>query len=206
MATQIMHHTNDGHHMAQPDANDQSAYITEYMQSMTAMNHQMQMASQSRNPDLAFAKGMIAHHQGAIEMAKIELKYGKDSQMRALAENIIHAQQDEITIMQNWFIQQKDKEVTISTTGSKTPTQDDMMQGPDKMMKGHDKMMQALMAHDPDVAFAKSMIVHHQGAIDMAETELKIGHDRQLQKLATHIKAAQTPEIKQMQTGLAGKG
>ena len=46
---------------------------------------------------------MIAHHQGAIDMAKIELKYGKDPELKALARNIIKAQQPEIKFMQQWL-------------------------------------------------------------------------------------------------------
>ena len=57
----------------------------------------------AQNPDAAFAAGMLAHHQGAVEMAQIELKYGKDPVMRKLAENIIQAQEGEIKLMQNWL-------------------------------------------------------------------------------------------------------
>lgn len=79
------------------------AHITDYMQMMTTMHDQMSHATTIANPDVAFATGMIAHHQGAIDMAKIQLKYGKDSQMRSLAENVIKAQQAEISEMQTWL-------------------------------------------------------------------------------------------------------
>ncbi|MCG8708753.1 DUF305 domain-containing protein [Brenneria sp. 4F2] len=74
-----------------------------YMQGMDQMHAQMQEGMQSGDPDIAFAKGMIAHHQGAIDMAKTELKYGKDPALRQLAENIIKAQQPEIDQMQAWL-------------------------------------------------------------------------------------------------------
>ena len=48
------------------------------------------------NADRDFAAGMIAHHQGAIDMAQVVLRHGGDPEMRALAENIIRAQQTEI--------------------------------------------------------------------------------------------------------------
>lgn len=48
-------------------------------------------------------RGMIAHHQGAIEMAKVELEYGKDETIRKLAEEIIKAQEGEIRMMKEWL-------------------------------------------------------------------------------------------------------
>jgi uncharacterized protein (DUF305 family) len=52
--------------------------------------------------DKDFVSHMIPHHQGAIVMAKIELKYGKDPALKRLAKNIINAQHDEIRFMERW--------------------------------------------------------------------------------------------------------
>ncbi len=80
-----------------------AAHSADYMQSMQKMHDDMTNAAQKANADVAFALGMIPHHQGAIEMANIQLKYGKDEQMRKLAQDIIAAQDPEITLMQNWL-------------------------------------------------------------------------------------------------------
>lgn len=61
----------------------------------------------SGNPDVDFARGMVPHHQGAIDMAKVVLKYGKDPELRKLAEEIIKAQDTEIGFMKSWLAKQQ---------------------------------------------------------------------------------------------------
>ena len=74
-----------------------------YQQSMGAMKDDMHHGMMSDDPDVAFAAGMLPHHEGAVEMAKIELKYGKDPEMLELARKIVAAQAAEIAQMKAWL-------------------------------------------------------------------------------------------------------
>ena len=89
-------------HMNMPMSTD-SAMQQELMQGMNQMNQDMMAAAQYKDPDVAFAAGMLPHHIGAVKMAEVELKYGKNPEMRKLAEDIINAQQAEIEQMQKWL-------------------------------------------------------------------------------------------------------
>ncbi|PTA87368.1 DUF305 domain-containing protein [Kluyvera sp. Nf5] len=86
---------------------DMSSSSQEYMTSMKGMHDKMMAAVKDSDPDKAFAKGMVAHHEGAIAMAETELKYGKDPEMRKLAQDIIKAQKGEIEQMNKWLGNQK---------------------------------------------------------------------------------------------------
>jgi uncharacterized protein (DUF305 family) len=81
-----------------------SAQFTQAMNgSMARMDRQMVKAPMNGNVDHDFASMMIPHHQGAIDMAKAELIYGKNPVMRRLAQEILVDQQSEIDAMQLWL-------------------------------------------------------------------------------------------------------
>lgn len=74
----------------------------------------------SGDNDVDFVELMLPHHQAAIDMAKAELLYGKDAQMRRLAQEIITDQQSEIELMQLWLKQHRPN----SEKTDQTPTSD----------------------------------------------------------------------------------
>lgn len=65
--------------------------------------HDGMMMAFTGDPDTDFARGMIPHHQGAIEMAEVVLEHGTDPEIRALAEEIIEAQEAEIQMLEDWL-------------------------------------------------------------------------------------------------------
>lgn len=74
-----------------------------YQASMDRMHQAMGSGIQDPDPDVAFVKGMLPHHQAAIEMAQIQLQHGKDPANRKLAQEIIAAQQEEVKEMKEWL-------------------------------------------------------------------------------------------------------
>ena len=76
-----------------------STFASQMMQAMDRMDSGMMAAKPTGDPDRDFAAMMIPHHQGAIDMAKLELIYGHDPVLRRLAQGIIVEQQQEIELM-----------------------------------------------------------------------------------------------------------
>ena len=75
----------------------------EMEQAMEKMHTAMASIKPSGDDDADFVRFMLPHHQAALDMAKAELTYGKDPQMRRLAQEIVTDQQSEIELMQLWL-------------------------------------------------------------------------------------------------------
>ena len=69
---------------------------------MMRMHEEMAM-TYTGNADVDFVKGMIPHHQAAVDMAKTALAFGKDPEVKKLAEEVIKAQETEISQMKAWL-------------------------------------------------------------------------------------------------------
>lgn len=73
------------------------------MAGMMQMDKDMMQGMMKKDPDVAFVCGMIAHHQGAIDMANVELKYGANAWAKEMAQKVIDAQTKEIADMTDWL-------------------------------------------------------------------------------------------------------
>ena len=190
-----------GHDVAANDvtvnAEKMSDMLKDYTKSMISMHNEMMVGMGYNDPDTAFAKGMLGHHRGAVDMAKIELKYGTDETMRKLAQDIIDSQQLEIDILNKWLASHPDAPKPKPNTEA---MQEAYVKGTNTM---HSDMMLGIAEPVADMAFARGMLPHHIGAVDMAKVQLQYGTDEEMRKLAQDIIDAQQPEIELMQSWIA---
>ncbi len=152
----------------------------------------------SGNADVDFARGMIPHHQGAIDMAEIVLKFGSDASVKKLANEIIAAQRKEIAQMRAWL--QKNAALPAgpdAAAAAKAFTEVNARMHKDMTMTFSGKA---------DVDFMKGMIPHHEGAVDMANVLLQYGKDPELRKLADDVIRTQNDEITMMRDWLRKNG
>ncbi|MCC2030524.1 DUF305 domain-containing protein [Microbacterium sp. YMB-B2] len=166
----------------------------------TTSSPQSSSTSTANEADEMFVTMMIPHHQQAIDMADILLaKDGADSRVIELAEQIKAAQGPEIDTMLGWL---EDWGVDYDP---------DSMDGMDHGSMGGDGMMSEedmTLLEDADAAeasrlFLEQMIMHHEGAVDMARTALDDAQNSDVLDLAQQVIDDQTAEIATMQELLA---
>lgn len=174
-----------------------SDVLKDYTKSMSKMHDEIAVGIGYNDPDTAFAKAMLGHHRGAIDMANIELKYGTDTKMLALAQRTIDTQQAELDIIKKWLASHPD----VSKPKPETQAMQQAYAGEVEAM--HDEVMLAIADPVPDMAFARGMLAHYIGAVDMAIIQLKYGKDKEMRTLAQQIIDAQQPEIETIQDWLA---
>lgn len=165
--------------------------------------------SQSHNSeDVTFAQRMIPHHQQAVQMSDIILgKQGIDPRVVDLANQIKAAQGPEIQKMQTW-LSQWGQPTMPTMPGSMTPGMPNHggmpgMNGMDGMGMMSEQDMQTLKdarGVDASKLFLTQMIRHHQGAITMAQNEIKSGQYPPAVALAHSIVTDQQQEINTMQS------
>jgi uncharacterized protein (DUF305 family) len=100
LAAQHQGHAGHGASPAQAASPSTRAY-----QAVSAKMHKDMDIRYSGDADVDFIKGMIPHHVAAVEMAKVVLQHGKDPELKKLANEIVAAQDKEITLMRDWLKQ-----------------------------------------------------------------------------------------------------
>ena len=172
-----------------------------------------QTAPAHNDADVAFAQGMIPHHQQAIEMSDMLLgKQGIDPKVVTLAQQIKAAQGPEIEKMQRW-LSDWGVPTTSSPEMSNMPGMPNMsgMPGHDMSGMGGGGMMSAqdmaalqnAQGAEASRLFLTQMIEHHKGAIAMAQTEVNTGQFPAAVEMARSIITSQQQEIDAMNAMLA---
>ena len=147
------------------------------------------MGSMGSGPyDQNFIDMMVAHHQAAIDMAKVAQRKGEHAELKRLAADIVSAQDGEIAQMKAWRKQwYGSDQIATSTAGG--------MSG----MGGMNVDLGQLENAQPfDKAFIDNMIPHHESAIQMAKDARTKAQHQEIKDLAGQIIAAQQQEIDQM--------
>lgn len=157
----------------------------------------MDLGPADENFDLRFIDAMIPHHEGAVAMAETALQNSNRPEIKQLAQEIIAAQQQEISELQAWrsawYPNAGDEPMMYSAEmGHMMPMSE--------AMRSSMRMDGDLGAADDqfDLRFIEAMIPHHEGAIDMAEQALEKSDRPEIKTLAQNIMDSQQREIDQM--------
>ena len=146
--------------------------------STSAMNHMNMTVANERD----FLLGMIPHHEEAVKTAsEVVARGGSTPEIRTLAENIISAQEQEIASMKTWY-----------EAWYGAPYQANSKYLP--MMRDLSK----LQGDDLDYVFLQDMVIHHEGAIMMAESVTPYITHPEIDALTKAIKTTQREEIQTM--------
>ena len=153
----------------------------------TGMGAEEMLMENGEYSDERFIDAMVPHHQGAIEMAEVALENAEHEEVRALAEEIVSAQEAEIEELR--AIKREEFGTSEVRAGMSAEEMEGMMMDP-----------RELADQEPfDRAFIDNMIPHHESAIAMANVALQESEDPEILKIAEDIVNAQELEISRMQ-------
>jgi uncharacterized protein (DUF305 family) len=192
----------------------EAAFLKENDTAMTKMMNAMAVKPMG-DVDRDFVAMMSPHHQGAIDMSEAELRYGHNEQLIRIAQDIVVEELQEIAAMRAASGERLTAtEATLAASlagtaagpGFSSPVPADNV-SPSLETERHflaenaaamTKMMRDMMikpAGNIDRDFVAMMVAHHRGAIDMAQAELRYGHEAQLRRVAQEIIVDQIQQI-----------
>ncbi|MFD3375052.1 MULTISPECIES: DUF305 domain-containing protein [unclassified Streptomyces] len=157
-------------------------------------------AGDHNDADVDFSKEMIQHHRQAVDMAELAADRASSQEVKDLAAKVKGAQDPEIKTMSGWLTSWGE-DVPEEMSGAMDHDMASAMPG---MMSGTDMdKLEKASGAEFDTMFLTMMVEHHEGAVEMAETEKADGEYGPATKLADDVVTAQTAEIKQMNKMLA---
>lgn len=148
--------------------------------------------------DKAYLTDMIAHHQGALNMASQARELATKAEIRTLSDSILSSQATEVQQMMDW-----QQEWKYSATDSSNPHAGHMMESSGSMgddMANMEAKLNGLSGEAYDKEFLKQMILHHQQAVDMSKYADTNAKHQEVKDLALAIITAQEKEIADMKS------
>jgi uncharacterized protein (DUF305 family) len=149
--------------------------------------------------DVAFASNMILHHQQALNLAALVPDRSENPELIQLAQQVEAAQEPEIASLKAFLVQWKENPADSTDHGGHGAMN---MSG--RVDEATMDKLTSLQGAEFDTLWLRSMIAHHQGAIEMANAELANGRNGDAKHLAQNIITAQRAEIEQTQKLLGG--
>jgi len=140
--------------------------------------------------DLSFVRGMIVHHQQALDMAALAPNRASSAQVKSLADRIADTQGPEIAAMNQWLKQHE--QPTVDPTAPGEHAHANMPGMATKVQLGE---LRAAKGTVFDAVFLQLMITHHEGALTVAKEVQTTGVDFRVQQLADDVIAEQTDQI-----------
>lgn len=148
--------------------------------------------------DKAYLTDMIAHHQGALNMASQARELATKAEIRTLADAILSSQASEVQQMMDW-----QQEWNYSATDSSNPHAGHMMESSGSMsedMADMEAKLNGLSGEAYNKEFLKQMILHHQQAVDMSKYAETNAKHQEVKDLAQAVITAQEKEIADMKS------
>jgi uncharacterized protein (DUF305 family) len=158
--------------------------------------------------DIRFMSGMISHHAQAIAMSKWAATHRAGESVQRLADRIINAQTDEISLMQHWLLDRNQPVPEPDPRGLKMKMSgmEHLMLMPGMLTEDQMRQLDGARGIEFDRLFLTSMIQHHRGAVEMVKDLFNhpgAGQDEVVWKFASDVNVDQTTEIARMQRMLA---
>lgn len=152
--------------------------------------------------DVEFMTNMVGHHAQAIVMSRMAPENGASAAVQRLAARIINAQQDEITLMQQWLIDRQ-KPVPMAHTTWPMPDEHHMHHmAPGMLTPAQLKELHEARGTQFDRLFLSYMIMHHKGAIAMVKELFAspgAAQDHTVFRFASDVNVDQTTEVARME-------
>lgn len=167
----------------------------EMMKLMHAMDKEMMMMKMTGDTDYDFALMMKGHHQGALNMANLELAKGTNAEVKAMAQKIKDAQTSEIAML-DMYMKMNTPKPNVADSAHLNM---EMMMSMQKMASAKDLQN---ITGNIDNDFASLIIPHHQSAIEMAQSEIEHGKNPEMIAMAKMTVMDQTKEIIEFQKWL----